>query len=87
MKKEKYEQRSIKTSKKFLITPTQKTFGAFVLKRLSIIYSPLKVDRFELFMSWSNTACFIIDKRTRCKIYIMHFMINGVCKTLCSNFQ
>ena len=62
------------------VTPTPKTDRAIVLKLLSIIHSPLKLDRFELLMDWSYIGRFMIDERTRCRIYISHLMINCTCK-------
>ena len=59
----------------FLVIPTRKTVRAIVLKPLSLIHSPLKVDRFELLVNRCNIVRFMINKRTRCKIYITHLMI------------
>ena len=56
-----------------------KTIGAIVLKVLSVIHPPLKVDHFKLFVNWNKIVGlivgFMIDERTRCKIYITHLMI------------
>ena len=63
-----------------LVTPTRKTDRAIALKLLSVIHSPLKVDRFELLTDWSYIVRFMIDERTRCRIYITYLMINCTCK-------
>ena len=68
-----------KFRKKF-VTPTPKTDRSIVLKLLSVIHLPLKVDRFELLTDWSYIVCFMIDERTRCRNYITHLMINCACK-------
>ena len=47
---------------------------AIVLKLLSVIHLPLKVNYFEFLMNWSNIVGSRIDKRTWCKIYITHLM-------------
>ena len=47
---------------------------AIVLKLSSLIHSPLKVDRFELLMNWSHIVRFMINERTRFKIYITHLI-------------
>ena len=48
---------------KFLVTLTQKTDRAIALKLLSVIHSPLKVDRFELLTDWSYIVRFMIDEK------------------------
>ena len=70
----------LKISNKFLVTPTRKTGRAIVLKLSSVIHLPLKVDRFELLTDWSYIVRFMIDERTRCRIYITYLMINCACK-------
>ena len=61
--------------------PPEKLIGLYIaLKLLSVIHSPLKVDRFELLTDWSYIVRFIIDERTRCRIYITYLMINCACK-------
>ena len=69
--------------KQFLVTPIRKAVWA-VLKLFPVIDSSLKVDRFEFLLNRSNILCFMINKRTRCRIYIAHLMINGVCKGPCA---
>ena len=54
-------------------TPGLKTVR--ILKLLTFIHSPLKVDHFELLVNWSNIVRFMINERTSCKIYITHLMI------------
>ena len=49
---------------------------AIAVKLLSVIHSPLKVDRFELLTDWSYIVRFMIDESTRCRIYITYLMIN-----------
>ena len=60
---------------KFLVTPTRKTDRAIILKLLSVIHSPLKVDHFELLTDGSYIVRFMIDDRTRCRIYITHYIL------------
>ena len=47
---------------------------------LPVIDSSLKVDHFEFLMNRSNIACFMINKRTRCRIYITYLIINLIQK-------
>ena len=53
---------------------------AIALELSSVIHSPLKVERFELLTDYSYIVRFMIDERTRCRIYITYLMINYACK-------
>ena len=51
------------------------------MKPLSLLHSPLKVGHFELLVNRSNIVRFMINEKTRCKIYATHLMINyGTCE-------